>query len=229
MQLILFLRLCRQVVATLRPSPFYQQQLREAPVLLDWQSGFYMFPPNEEGVIKIAIHAEGHTFAPGSSQDDSSGSNPSNLVDRISRPRTVRTHGEDDGTRVPRHILQRIHAKLEGAYPELGKVALETTRLCWYTESPDENWFIDQVPGHPTLFIATGGSGHAFKFLPVIGRLVKERIEGRLRPEDAVKFSLGREFGARFRSRLGEPVALDEGTLWGPKEFNIARVTEQSV
>jgi len=86
-------------------------------------------------------------------------------------PRTTRTHGAS-GTRVPSDVLRRLHNRLCEAYPELGALPLETTRLCWYLDTPDEDWVIDEVAGHGSLFIASGGSGHAFKvrhLLTVVG------------------------------------------------------------
>lgn len=53
------------------------------------------------------------------------------------------------------------------------------TRLCWYTDSYDNQFVIDFVPGKKGLMVATGGSGHGFKFLPNLGEHVVDRIEGR--------------------------------------------------
>jgi sarcosine oxidase / L-pipecolate oxidase len=50
-------------------------------------------------------------------------------------------------------------------------------------DRPDGNLLIDYYPPHDGLFIATGGSGHAFKFFPVIGEKVLAAIERRLEPE----------------------------------------------
>jgi len=33
------------------------------------------------------------------------------------------------------------------------------------------------VPGHQNLFVATGGSGHAFKYLPVLGKRIVDILE----------------------------------------------------
>ena len=86
-------------------------------------------------------------------------------------PRTTCTHGKL-GTRAPADVLKRLYIHLGEAYPELGALPLETTRLCWYLDTPDEDWIIDEVAGYGSLFIATGGSGHAFKVphisLPVV-------------------------------------------------------------
>lgn len=52
--------------------------------------------------------------------------------------------------------------------------------MCYYSDSPDSHWVIDYHPSLPSLLIASGGSGHAYKFLPVIGELIHARLENRL-------------------------------------------------
>ena len=37
------------------------------------------------------------------------------------------------------------------------------TRMCFYSDVPGANWVIDYHPKFPSLLVATGGSGHAFK------------------------------------------------------------------
>ncbi|KAJ0282603.1 hypothetical protein CBS470a_007733 [Colletotrichum nupharicola] len=65
------------------------------------------------------------------------------------------------------------------AFPELVEFGFTDSRLCWYTDSIDNDYVIDYVPGYSkSLFICTGGSGHAFKFLPILGRHVKNQLEG---------------------------------------------------
>ena len=44
--------------------------------------------------------------------------------------------------------------------------------MCMYHLSHDEHFIIDQVPNHENIIVATGCSGHAFKFGPAIGDLV---------------------------------------------------------
>lgn len=58
------------------------------------------------------------------------------------------------------------------------------TRICHYSDTASGDWLIDYHPGYNgTLFLATGGSGHAFKFLPVLGDRIVECLLGN-RPEE---------------------------------------------
>jgi sarcosine oxidase subunit beta len=46
----------------------------------------------------------------------------------------------------------------------------------FYDFTPDGNPVVDRVPGHDGLFVATGGSGHAFKLAPALGLAVAELV-----------------------------------------------------
>ncbi len=53
------------------------------------------------------------------------------------------------------------------------------TKTCLYTLTPDRDFVIDAVPGHPEATIAIGG-GHGFKFASLVGRILSElAIDGR--------------------------------------------------
>jgi hypothetical protein len=43
--------------------------------------------------------------------------------------------------------------------------------------SPTGDFLVDYHPKFQNLFVATGGSGHAFKFLPVLGQEIVKIIE----------------------------------------------------
>ena len=51
-------------------------------------------------------------------------------------------------------------------------------RLCWYCDSPDGDFWIDRHPQHPHVVVAAGGSGHAFKFAPLLGGWIADAVEG---------------------------------------------------
>ncbi|KAI1499072.1 hypothetical protein F5X99DRAFT_411394 [Biscogniauxia marginata] len=63
--------------------------------------------------------------------------------------------------------------------PELveERVNISSTRICWYTDSFDSHFVVDWVPGSEGFIAATGGSGHAFKYLPNIGNWVADVME----------------------------------------------------
>ncbi|KAF7984501.1 hypothetical protein HWV62_13647 [Athelia sp. TMB] len=182
-----------QSIATLQLPPDLAKVYRKCPISLSYNAGFYIFPPDEHGVMKIATHSAGYTHGGG-----------------ISTPRTVLTDGAA-GLQIPRPMARAIRRMLRAVYPALAHLPFAGTRLCWYTYANDEDWVIDAVEGREGLFVATAGSGHGFKFLPVIGELIADRMEGRLAPEVAHKFSMSRDRGP-FRGGYGElhePVPLD--------------------
>lgn len=49
--------------------------------------------------------------------------------------------------------------------------------------SPTGDFLITYHPSHPNLFLATGGSGHGYKFFPVLGDQIVDALEGRLDAE----------------------------------------------
>lgn len=60
--------------------------------------------------------------------------------------------------------------------PALGPIIY--TKTCLYTLTPDRDFVIDTVPGHPNAIVAIGG-GHGFKFASLIGRILADlAIEG---------------------------------------------------
>ncbi|CAP98823.1 Pc22g15350 [Penicillium rubens Wisconsin 54-1255] len=90
--------------------------------------------------------------------------------------------GEGEGPEpintVPLYGLGLMKQVIGGLFPELAEIGFTDSRLCWYTDSIDNEFLIDYVPGYSdSLFICTGGSGHGFKFLPVLGKYVKNQLE----------------------------------------------------
>jgi monomeric sarcosine oxidase len=46
--------------------------------------------------------------------------------------------------------------------------------VCLYTMSPDEHFIIDRHPQHANVVFAAGLSGHGFKFVPALGRVLAD-------------------------------------------------------
>ncbi|TGJ80283.1 hypothetical protein E0Z10_g8489 [Xylaria hypoxylon] len=123
----------------------------------------YSFPRDENGVIKI-----GYRKTKWTSYGDVAGK-------RISVPKAVYVTEKN----IPVPALEGIKEYISVNLPELAELGLSSTRLCWYTDSIDNSFVVDFVPGRPRVAVCSGGSGHGFKFLPILGREVVKILEGK--------------------------------------------------
>lgn len=134
----------------------------------------YGFPVDEQGLMKLGYRGRKYT----NPQTQANGTVRSVPITRWTSPSAI--------TGLPEKSEQVIRGFLDAYLPELREQGLGVTgtRLCWYTDSFDNQFVIDRVPGKQGVMIATGGSGHAFKFLPVLGRFVARRVEGRAETDE---------------------------------------------
>jgi sarcosine oxidase len=51
---------------------------------------------------------------------------------------------------------------------------LVSYQTCLYTKTPDERFVLDRHPEYPHVVVAGGGSGHAFKFGPLLGSIAAD-------------------------------------------------------
>jgi sarcosine oxidase len=106
---------------------------------------FYGFPQIDRRGVKVAEHSGGTVVA-----------DPSH-VDR-------RPDAADE-----RRVIDFCRAHL----PQLSDRRLETS-VCLYTMTPDGHFVVDRHPEHPQVALAAGLSGHGFKFVPVLGRILAD-------------------------------------------------------
>ncbi|KAK5659443.1 hypothetical protein OQA88_644 [Cercophora sp. LCS_1] len=59
-------------------------------------------------------------------------------------------------------------------------IEIQDYRMCWDAASPNQDFIIDYHPKCGNLIIASAGSFHSWKFLPIIGNYVGQRIFGTL-------------------------------------------------
>ncbi len=77
-------------------------------------------------------------------------------------------------------------------FPEANGPTL-AMKTCLFTNSPDEHFLLDLHPEFPQVSIATGFSGHGFKFATVIGEIMADfAMEGGCRRLDLSLFRLER-------------------------------------
>jgi sarcosine oxidase len=68
--------------------------------------------------------------------------------------------------------LARLEAFVRRVLPDaIGSIG--RIKTCLYTLTPDRDFVIDAVPGHPGVFVALGAA-HSFKFASLIGRTLSE-------------------------------------------------------
>lgn len=72
-----------------------------------------------------------------------------------------------------------IRSWLKIALPQLKDAKVVYNRLCIYCDTFDGDFLIDYVPGVKGLFIASGGSGHGFKFAPILGTIIADAVENK--------------------------------------------------
>jgi glycine/D-amino acid oxidase-like deaminating enzyme len=128
------------------------------------RTGYYGFPL-EGGGVKIANHGVGVTIAPGDARPDVSAQQEAALRDMLA-----------------------------DTFPALADAPITFRRICVYCDTADGDFLIDRVPSRPDVVVATGGSGHAFKFAPVLGELIA-----------AVTLDEPHAFAQRFRWRTATP------------------------
>lgn len=98
-------------------------------------------------------------------------------VSTISFPRTQVLHPEDW---MPAEAERELRLNLEEIMPSLANRPFSRTKMCWLTQTKTANFLIDFHPALQNVLLVTGGSAHAWKFLPVIGDKVVELVDGRL-------------------------------------------------
>ena len=56
--------------------------------------------------------------------------------------------------------------------------ALRSSAVCFYTNTPDEHFWIDRHPAHANVIVASPCSGHGFKFAAVVGEILAALARG---------------------------------------------------
>ena len=149
-----FVRTVGQPVIHLRPTDLSPEVAPPIPWAADIsRTGWYGLPPTRDGIVKIAHHGAGRVLSDGLPVPVS--------PDELSAARAF----------LARYLPRLEHAPLAG------------TRRCLYADSLDGDFWISEVPDRLGVVVATGGSGHGFKFAPVLGDWIADVVEGRPGPE----------------------------------------------
>ncbi len=116
-------------------------------------TGYYGFPINRDGVVKIANHGAGREMSPDS-------------------PERVVT-AEDE---------KKLREFLTSTFPSLADAPILYSRVCMYCDTHDGHFWIARDPEREGLVVAAGDSGHGFKFAPVLGEIIADAVKGKHNP-----------------------------------------------
>ena len=76
--------------------------------------------------------------------------------------------------------------------PGIAQAPLRESRICLYTQTPDEHFIVDAHPEHNHVVIGAGFSGHGFKFSTIIGKILTDiALDGETPHNDSL-FKIGR-------------------------------------
>jgi glycine/D-amino acid oxidase-like deaminating enzyme len=150
-----FLRATGQSVFHLRPKSPELFVPERFPVFgADITStGYYGFPVNRDGVVKVANHGPGREMSPDSAE------------------RLVTAEEEE-----------RLREFLNWSFPALADAEIVYTRVCFYCDTNDGDFWIARDPERKGFVIAAGDCGHGFKFAPVLGEIIADSVEGKENP-----------------------------------------------
>ena len=162
-----------QTLCYLAISEQEQQEMQDRPTVINMSRGTFIVPPRDRE-LKVARHGYGYRNLHSVSGEQLVDGHPGEQYE-VSVPRV--------GIRVPNEGQEACRAALRELLPEMGDRPFTNTRICWYCDTPDGDFLIDYHPDVADLFLATGGSGHGFKFFPIIGEKIADAVDGTLEPE----------------------------------------------
>jgi monomeric sarcosine oxidase len=135
------------------------------PIFIEMDSGYYGFPVHHKGALKIGNHLKGQTLDPYAFDEE-----------------------------VGAGFIEGCREFFARTIPALADARVLKSHVCIYNNSPDDDFIIDWHPHMEGVLLATGFSGHGFKFGPLIGQMVAELLL-----EGTCKYPLERFRLARFQ------------------------------
>lgn len=106
---------------------------------------FYGFPSIDGNVVKVCEHTGGTP---------------------VENPSELDTESHEADLLPVQNFLQRYMPEVD-PHPE-------SFEVCMYTKTPDEHFIIDQHPDYQNVSFGAGFSGHGFKFVSVLGKVLAD-------------------------------------------------------
>ncbi|KAJ5225345.1 Fructosyl amino acid oxidasesarcosine oxidase [Penicillium chermesinum] len=149
-------------VAWLKLTPEEIHRWKSMSITTNLSTGFNIFPPHN-GEIKCLRRSAGLQY----------------------RARKSRIRGDF----IPLGAEVALRDNLREIMPELADRPFDRTKLCWLSQTRSADFIIAPHPSIQGLHVATGGSAHSWKFLPIIGGYVVDSVLGILDNTLAAKWA----------------------------------------
>jgi sarcosine oxidase/L-pipecolate oxidase len=150
----LLLDVAHTASASGQPVGFIQLSLEEArsiartPVMINLTTGIFCFPPTPgTNILKVARHSYGFATSIRGNGSDRTVSSPkldSNNADKLF---------------LPQEADEALRDGLRQLVPQFAERPWSNRRLCWYTDTPEGDFVVDNHPTLDGLFVAIGGAG----------------------------------------------------------------------
>ncbi|KAF9876280.1 FAD dependent oxidoreductase [Colletotrichum karsti] len=89
-----------------------------------------------------------------------------------------------DPKAIPDSIKQLARQTIVGLCgKDLADCEIEEYRFCWDAYTPNHDFIISKHPHSQNLYVATGGTFHGWKFLPVLGDYIVKMLDNELEPK----------------------------------------------
>ncbi|CUM64552.1 uncharacterized protein PRCAT00002159001 [Priceomyces carsonii] len=188
-------------VTHIKLTPEEYEKYKDIPIFFSAEIG-YFFPPDEEShEIKLALTTcDGYALE----------SDPFKPNEKVRLPHFNTDYPSQTFPECGKKDIAKV---LNLIVPDLASHSLVNSKTCWTSDSCDSYFLIDKCPYYKGVYVATGDSSHAFKFLPNIGKYIVQRIEGTLSPElqEVWKWRVAPDFDGKLSSRYPRPhLNLDE-------------------
>ncbi|WYZ35453.1 hypothetical protein EsH8_X_000100 [Colletotrichum jinshuiense] len=210
----------RAITASSQPIGFIQLTPEEAasvastPVMMNMTTGVFCFPPTPgTHVLKLARHGFGYATRISAAI----ASNGAETVKQRTVSSPILERDNSLSGFLPVDADEALRDGLRQFFPAFADRPWLRRRLCWYTETPTSDFVVSHHPHIDGLFFATGGSGHAFKFLPILGKYVADCFEGTA-PE-----ALRQQWRLSVSDDEEEMTMLGDGSRAGPPRRVLTR------
>ncbi|WVR09687.1 hypothetical protein IAU60_006762 [Kwoniella sp. DSM 27419] len=190
------------VYAHIQLTPEEAEAMKGAPTMYNDKYGFFFEPRQDNHLLKLCNEFPGYT--------NMTMHQPFGAPEPI-RMSVPRSHANNPTDTMPTEALDEIKRLVDICLPQFKDRELINQAMCWCTDTDDAQWLLCEHPNWKNLVLATGDSGHTFKYLPVVGSEVADLIEGKLSDEKRHLW--------RWRPGAGDPDGTGRG---GPEPKDLA-------